>query len=199
VLTGADISVVSGVRIRPVGLVPLGWDGEGTVEYLAGDPASSLSALSAHRSPAPSVTGQGSLPRGPRRRSRGRETTSPDPGNAVHSSGSHAGRRCCGRAQRPGRRPVSSCSSRRAASIGVSPGSMPPPGGSQMMVRSTGSRHRSSRTRSAESTHSTRAAGRCRGDARPTTPASAVLARLATYADRADDAGCAPQPLLSAG
>lgn len=38
VLTGAGISVMAGVRIRPVGLVPLEWDGEGSVDYLAGDP-----------------------------------------------------------------------------------------------------------------------------------------------------------------
>lgn len=37
-LTKAGLSIVAGVRVRPVGLVPLSWDGEGAVEYLAGDP-----------------------------------------------------------------------------------------------------------------------------------------------------------------
>lgn len=37
-LAKAGISVVAGVRVRPVGLVPLGWDGAGALEYLAGDP-----------------------------------------------------------------------------------------------------------------------------------------------------------------
>lgn len=36
-LTVVGISVISDVRIRPVGLVPLMWDGEGAVDYLAGD------------------------------------------------------------------------------------------------------------------------------------------------------------------
>ncbi len=49
VLTSAGVSVVSGVRIRPVGLVPLEWDGEGSAEYLAGDPV--LLALRSERAP----------------------------------------------------------------------------------------------------------------------------------------------------
>lgn len=48
-LTEAGISVVSGVRVRPVGLVPLAWDGEGSVEYLAGDPA--IIAIRSERAP----------------------------------------------------------------------------------------------------------------------------------------------------
>ena len=48
-LTAAGISVVSDVRIRPVGVVPLMWDGEGAVDYLAGDPV--LIAISSQRAP----------------------------------------------------------------------------------------------------------------------------------------------------
>lgn len=48
-LTKAGISVVAGVCVRPVGLVPLGWDGEGAVEYLAGDPI--LLAARSERAP----------------------------------------------------------------------------------------------------------------------------------------------------
>lgn len=49
VLTSAGISVVAGVRVRPVGLVPLGWDGEGSVEYLAVDPV--LLSIRSERTP----------------------------------------------------------------------------------------------------------------------------------------------------
>ena len=38
-LSGAGLSLVSDVRIRPVGVVPSAWDGEGSVEWLLGDPA----------------------------------------------------------------------------------------------------------------------------------------------------------------
>ncbi|MFF9130426.1 hypothetical protein [Streptomyces sp. NPDC014806] len=38
-LAAAELSVVTDVSIRPVGLVPGAWDGEGAVEWLAGDPA----------------------------------------------------------------------------------------------------------------------------------------------------------------
>jgi len=48
-LTNAGVSVVAGVRVRPVGVVPLSWDGEGAVEYLAGDPV--LLAVRSERSP----------------------------------------------------------------------------------------------------------------------------------------------------
>ncbi len=37
-LAAAELSVVTDVSIRPVGLVPGAWDGEGAVEWLAGDP-----------------------------------------------------------------------------------------------------------------------------------------------------------------
>lgn len=47
--TNAGISVAAGVRVRPVGLVPLGWDGEGAVEFLAGDPV--LLAVRSERAP----------------------------------------------------------------------------------------------------------------------------------------------------
>ena len=49
VLTRAGISILSGVAIRPVGLVPLAWDGEGAVEYLAGE--SVMLALRSERVP----------------------------------------------------------------------------------------------------------------------------------------------------
>lgn len=49
VFTEVGISVMSGVHVRPVGLVPLGWDGEGSVEYLAGD--SVLLAVRSERTP----------------------------------------------------------------------------------------------------------------------------------------------------
>lgn len=48
-LTKAGVSVVAGVRVRPVGLVPLRWDGEGAVEYLASDPI--LLAVRSERAP----------------------------------------------------------------------------------------------------------------------------------------------------
>lgn len=48
-LTSAGISVVAGMRIRPVGLVPLAWDGEGSVDYLAGDPV--LLSVRSERAP----------------------------------------------------------------------------------------------------------------------------------------------------
>lgn len=38
-LTAAGISVISDVSIRPVGVVASAWDGEGSVEWLAGEPA----------------------------------------------------------------------------------------------------------------------------------------------------------------
>ncbi len=38
-LLASGVSVVSHVAIRPVGLVASGWDGEGEVEWLAGEPA----------------------------------------------------------------------------------------------------------------------------------------------------------------
>ncbi|MEV4225511.1 hypothetical protein AB0J81_00100 [Streptomyces bobili] len=38
-LAAAELSVVTDVSIRPVGLVPGSWDGEGAVEWLAGEPA----------------------------------------------------------------------------------------------------------------------------------------------------------------
>lgn len=38
-LAAAGLSVVSDVSIRPVGLIPGSWDGEGAVEWLAGEPA----------------------------------------------------------------------------------------------------------------------------------------------------------------
>jgi hypothetical protein len=38
-LTAAGISVLAEVTVRPVGLVASSWDGEGTVEWLAGEPA----------------------------------------------------------------------------------------------------------------------------------------------------------------
>ncbi|MFE3667101.1 hypothetical protein ACFXOR_29695 [Streptomyces sp. NPDC059164] len=38
-LAAAELSVVTDVSIRPVGLVPGAWDGEGAVEWLAGEPA----------------------------------------------------------------------------------------------------------------------------------------------------------------
>ncbi|MFD5499131.1 hypothetical protein ACFWJS_05325 [Streptomyces sp. NPDC127061] len=37
-LTTAGLSVVSDVSIQPVGLTPIYWDGEGSVEFLAGEP-----------------------------------------------------------------------------------------------------------------------------------------------------------------
>ena len=57
-------------------------------------------------------------------------------------------------------RPVSSVSSRRAASMGVSPPSMPPPGGSQIRAPLSGSSQCSSSTRPAESRHTIRTACR---------------------------------------
>lgn len=38
-LTAKKLSVVSDVSIRPVGLIPGSWDGEGAVDWLAGEPA----------------------------------------------------------------------------------------------------------------------------------------------------------------
>lgn len=49
-LVAAGVSVVSDVSIRPVGLVASSWDGEGSVEWLAGEPA--LIAIHAEHSPA---------------------------------------------------------------------------------------------------------------------------------------------------
>jgi hypothetical protein len=49
-LVAAGISVVSDVSIRPVGVVASSWDGEGSVEWLAGEPA--LIAIHAEHSPA---------------------------------------------------------------------------------------------------------------------------------------------------
>lgn len=49
-LVAAGISVVSDVSIRPVGVVACSWDGEGAVEWLAGEPA--LLAIHAEHSPA---------------------------------------------------------------------------------------------------------------------------------------------------
>jgi hypothetical protein len=49
VLAAAAISVVSDVSIRPVGVVANGWDGEGSVEWLAGEPG--LIAIHAELTP----------------------------------------------------------------------------------------------------------------------------------------------------
>lgn len=49
-LVAAGISVISDVSIRPVGLVASNWDGEGAVEWLAGEPG--LIAIHAEHSPA---------------------------------------------------------------------------------------------------------------------------------------------------
>jgi hypothetical protein len=48
-LVAAGISVTSDVSIRPVGVVASSWDGEGSVEWLAGEPA--LIAIQAQHSP----------------------------------------------------------------------------------------------------------------------------------------------------
>lgn len=48
-LMAVGISVVSAVTIRPVGLVPLAWDGEGSAGYRAGD--SALMAIRSERPP----------------------------------------------------------------------------------------------------------------------------------------------------
>lgn len=48
-LVAAGISVISDVSIRPVGIVASSWDGEGSVEWLAGEPA--LIAIHAQHSP----------------------------------------------------------------------------------------------------------------------------------------------------
>jgi hypothetical protein len=49
-LVTAGISVISDVSIRPVGVVPAAWDSEGSVEWLAGEPA--LIGIHAEHSPA---------------------------------------------------------------------------------------------------------------------------------------------------
>lgn len=38
-LNAAGLALMAGVKVRPVGLVASGWDGEGAVEWLSGDPA----------------------------------------------------------------------------------------------------------------------------------------------------------------
>lgn len=48
-LTAVGISVLAHVTVRPVGLVASSWDGEGTVEWLAGEPA--IVAVCAERAP----------------------------------------------------------------------------------------------------------------------------------------------------
>lgn len=48
-LLSAGLSIASDVRIRPVGVVASNWDSEGTVEWLAGEPA--LIAIQAEHSP----------------------------------------------------------------------------------------------------------------------------------------------------
>lgn len=48
-LVTAGISVMSDVSIQPVGVVPSGWDGEGSAEWLVGEPA--LIAIHAQHSP----------------------------------------------------------------------------------------------------------------------------------------------------
>jgi hypothetical protein len=48
-LTAAGLSVLAEVSVRPVGLVASSWDGEGAIEWLAGEPA--MIAVSAQRAP----------------------------------------------------------------------------------------------------------------------------------------------------
>jgi hypothetical protein len=60
-LTTAGLSVVSDVSIQPVGLTPAFWDGEGSVEWLAGEPVM-LEVRSAQATEKLSVRVNGGLP-----------------------------------------------------------------------------------------------------------------------------------------
>ncbi|MEU9342003.1 hypothetical protein AB0D74_12395 [Streptomyces sp. NPDC048278] len=60
-LVAANLSVVTDVSVRPVGLVPGAWDGDGAVEWLAGEPAL-LAVRSSRVTEMCAVTVDGGLP-----------------------------------------------------------------------------------------------------------------------------------------